>query len=515
VDPGDSINRTGTFVFPLGLLSISNVQVSASQASATISWRTNSRADGKVEYGLENAGACTYSSTVSGHANRTNQSVTIGGLIPWNPYCYRIIATTSNDSAESAGSFETSGGMPRLEIQSASGPFLRQNSGLQGDTDPWYIEYTVQIANSRSRTPISAYQVVANPARTVLEAPCDQLREPPMCHSTVESVPLSLMPGNPADIPSGANRQIRLLFPVRVPLGGFINASRATLRLGLDYQYAGGTGMLSASRDLTADVYLQSYGLSVTLADSMDPAPLNTALEYTFKVANGGICDSSIGPCDATAIPLSITWDAPQSASFVSAEFDDPASGCAQTGPSVVSCLISSLPTASSITGRLVLQSPTFAGTPNPMRLHAELAIPAPGDPYPYDDAAKEITTIDPSQTPTLVDVSAELDSSLLEAVVNDSCTAARATYTFRNIGTRRLSNLKSVTTHAPAGAVLVNRDSGTPSGIYSELTFPLAGGYSDGVLDPGDSVDVMYYMDSLGTCSIDWRVTAKGHILP
>jgi hypothetical protein len=149
------------------------------------------------------------------------------------------------------------------------------------------------------------------------------------------------------------------------------------------------------------------------------------------------------------------------------------------------------------------------------MQLRAELQIPTPRDPYPFDDAAKELTTVDPSQTPSLVDASAELDGRLAESIINESCTAAQAIYTFRNIGTRRLSNLKSVTTIIPAGAVLANRDSGTPPGVYSELTFPYTGGYQDGVLDPGDSVDVRYYLNNLGTCSIDWRVTVSGHILP
>jgi hypothetical protein len=59
--------------------------------------------------------------------------------------------------------------------------------------------------------------------------------------------------------------------------------------------------------------------------------------------------------------------------------------------------------------------------------------------------------------------------------------------------GERQFTNLKSVTTTLSNGNVLLNRDSGTPPGVGSELTLPAVQGLADGVLSFGECVDVPY----------------------
>jgi hypothetical protein len=66
-------------------------------------------------------------------------------------------------------------------------------------------------------------------------------------------------------------------------------------------------------------------------------------------------------------------------------------------------------------------------------------------------------------------------------------------TSAFCNIGSKRLTELKSVTTVLTGGNALLNRNSGTPPGVGSELTFPPNRDYVDLILDPGECVDVPY----------------------
>jgi hypothetical protein len=63
----------------------------------------------------------------------------------------------------------------------------------------------------------------------------------------------------------------------------------------------------------------------------------------------------------------------------------------------------------------------------------------------------------------------------------------------FCNIGGKRLTALKSVTKTLTKGAILLNRDSDTPLGVGSELTFSPNGGYTDLLLDGGECVNVFY----------------------
>jgi len=63
----------------------------------------------------------------------------------------------------------------------------------------------------------------------------------------------------------------------------------------------------------------------------------------------------------------------------------------------------------------------------------------------------------------------------------------------FCNIGDKTLSGLKSVTVLLSGNNALLNRDSGTPRGVGSELTFPESGGFADSKLEPGECVRVDY----------------------
>jgi CSLREA domain-containing protein len=88
----------------------------------------------------------------------------------------------------------------------------------------------------------------------------------------------------------------------------------------------------------------------------------------------------------------------------------------------------------------------------------------------------------------------------------------------FCNIGDERLIFLKSVTAVLTGGSTLLNRDSGTPPGVGSELTFAANRDYMDLTLDGGECVDVPYviglarrapfefFVDVLGVVTDDTR---------
>ena len=63
----------------------------------------------------------------------------------------------------------------------------------------------------------------------------------------------------------------------------------------------------------------------------------------------------------------------------------------------------------------------------------------------------------------------------------------------FCNIGDKALTGLKTVTVCLSGNNALLNRDSGTPPGVGSELTFPKTGGLADSKLEPCECVRVDY----------------------
>jgi hypothetical protein len=81
----------------------------------------------------------------------------------------------------------------------------------------------------------------------------------------------------------------------------------------------------------------------------------------------------------------------------------------------------------------------------------------------------------------------------------------------FCNIGTKQLTALKSMTTTLTGGNILLNRDSGTPPGVGSELTFPANGGYADLKLDPNECVDVSYTIGLATDDPFDFFVDVVG----
>jgi hypothetical protein len=138
-------------------------------------------------------------------------------------------------------------------------------------------------------------------------------------------------------------------------------------------------------------------------------------------------------------------------------------------------------------------------------------------DPYPFDWVVHEFTTFDQTlQSPTLVNVSGELAQRMI-SISYAWGIQWDATYEFCNIGIRRLSNLKSITTALPPGVIVFTRNSGSPQGVGSEYTFFFAGAYGDGVLDPGECKNVNYTFGYLSDESqmTEVRMTVYGLILP
>jgi hypothetical protein len=108
--------------------------------------------------------------------------------------------------------------------------------------------------------------------------------------------------------------------------------------------------------------------------------------------------------------------------------------------------------------------------------------------------------TVDLAVSPLTV-VNDELSSTpLLETFVFDPTPmeggpAGTIAFTaqFCNVGHKRLTELKSVTTKLTGGNVLLNRDPATAPDVGSELTFPANTGYADLALDGSECVDVHY----------------------
>jgi hypothetical protein len=79
------------------------------------------------------------------------------------------------------------------------------------------------------------------------------------------------------------------------------------------------------------------------------------------------------------------------------------------------------------------------------------------------------------------------------------------------NIGTKQLTELTSVTTTLTGGNVLLNRDSGTPPNVGSELTFPANRGYADQILDPDECVGVPFTIGLQEPTSFQFFVDVMG----
>jgi Cupin domain len=81
----------------------------------------------------------------------------------------------------------------------------------------------------------------------------------------------------------------------------------------------------------------------------------------------------------------------------------------------------------------------------------------------------------------------------------------------FCNIGSKRLNELKSVTTTLTGGNILRNRDDGTIPGVGSELTFPANGGYADRILEGGECVAVLYQIGLAVYAPFEFMVDVVG----
>jgi hypothetical protein len=78
-------------------------------------------------------------------------------------------------------------------------------------------------------------------------------------------------------------------------------------------------------------------------------------------------------------------------------------------------------------------------------------------------------------------------------------------------VGAQELSCLRSVTNTLTGGNKLVNRNVSTPPGVGSELSFSLTQGFSDGVLSPGECVDVSYVIGLAAKSLFVFRVDVVG----
>ncbi len=81
----------------------------------------------------------------------------------------------------------------------------------------------------------------------------------------------------------------------------------------------------------------------------------------------------------------------------------------------------------------------------------------------------------------------------------------------FCNVGAQELSCLRSVTNTLTGGNSLANRNPSTPAGVGSELSFSLIQGYADGVLSPGECVDVFYQIGLAAKTSFQFFVGVVG----
>jgi regulation of enolase protein 1 (concanavalin A-like superfamily) len=114
---------------------VSNVNVTASQTSAVVSWQTNELSVGTVEYGLTTAYGL---GPVSSSTLSTAHAVTLPGLIEGQVYHYRITTADSlNNSATGAdATFTTTSGVCVLTTQATNGVIVRnpdQSSYSCGD----------------------------------------------------------------------------------------------------------------------------------------------------------------------------------------------------------------------------------------------------------------------------------------------------------------------------------------------------------------------------------------------
>ena len=79
------------------------------------------------------------------------------------------------------------------------------------------------------------------------------------------------------------------------------------------------------------------------------------------------------------------------------------------------------------------------------------------------------------------------------------------------NISPNTVTPLKSVTTTLTGGNGLLNRDSGTPAGVGSALTFPANEGFAERVLDTGECVRVPYQISLADGLPFDFFVDVVG----
>jgi hypothetical protein len=81
----------------------------------------------------------------------------------------------------------------------------------------------------------------------------------------------------------------------------------------------------------------------------------------------------------------------------------------------------------------------------------------------------------------------------------------------FCNAGIQNLTCLRSVTTTLTGGNALINRNGATPPGVGSELSFQLTQGFADGILAPGECVDVFYQIGLAAKASFQFVVSVVG----
>ena len=81
----------------------------------------------------------------------------------------------------------------------------------------------------------------------------------------------------------------------------------------------------------------------------------------------------------------------------------------------------------------------------------------------------------------------------------------------FCNVGVESLTCIRSTTTTLTGGNALVNRNTSTPASVGSELSFQLTGDYADGILSPGECVEVTYVIGLAAKAPFQFFVSVLG----
>jgi uncharacterized repeat protein (TIGR01451 family) len=219
----------------------------------------------------------------------------------------------------------------------------------------------------------------------------------------------------------------------------------------------------------------------ISKTDVPDPVTVGTPLRYTVEAVNNG---------PGTATSITITDTLPAGVTFISA------SGRCNEASGIVTCNFGNIGSGTRF-GPIITVTPTVVGT---LTNTARVVSTAP-DPDPDNNMGTENTTVLPP-IPGQELVNERVDFEPLPDTFTTSldpteCPAGfvgRFSFEARlpNVSDRPLTTLQVVVATLTNGNLLQNADGG-PGGVGALLTVPEADGFADGVLSPGEFVDVPF----------------------